>query len=109
MSIKYFIACFVVLASVVYGSPERMYVEMEEVNSHQSSFHVHIGNNLWIQTNSLHRDPSGLYTYENDISYAWDNETLQMAYEKMWKCPYCFNYWKIGQRCQNSSCPSKYL
>ena len=81
---------------------DRFYVAFEEVDSNDDAFHIHVGENLWIETNSLHRDGSGFYTYEMDI------HTINGGYEKKWRCPYCNNYWPIGSTCKNPDCPSKY-
>lgn len=90
------------------NASEKIYIDEEELNTSQDAFHIHIGNNVWIETNTVHRDKTGLYTYENNILSSTDKNTQQFGYQKTWKCPYCYNYWPIGTPCQNPSCPSKY-
>lgn len=64
----------------------------------------HIGENIWLQTECIHRDESGLYTLERDVL----QDGVKAEHQKMWKCPYCHRYWPIGTACQNPECPSKY-
>jgi hypothetical protein len=82
----------------------KMYIDEKEMCSKKGAFHIHMGHNNWIQTNTVHRDASGLYTFESNIRI----DPIQMAYERQWKCPYCYSYWPIGKPCQNPDCPSKY-
>ena len=107
--LAFFCACFLCISCYGNATSERIYVDKEDINSTDNFFHIHIGHNLWIQNHTLHRDPSGMYTFESDIAHGWDIETMQLAYEKTWKCPYCHHFWPLKQRCQNPDCPSKYL
>lgn len=83
---------------------DRMYIDEKEMSADFDSFHLHIGENIWLNTNTVHRDSTGLFSYECDII----KSDPSLEYEKKWKCPYCFNYWPIGKACQNKDCPSKY-
>lgn len=87
---------------------QKFYIDEEELGDFTKgdAFHVHIGNNVWIETNTVHRDATGLYSYEHNIRKSLNGS--QMEYQKVWKCPYCHNYWPIGQACQKPDCPSKY-
>lgn len=85
---------------------DKMYVDEDEMKSSHDAFHIHLGHNVWIQTNQLHRDKRGLFTYRASIAKSMKNASY--GYEKKWKCPYCYNYWPIGTPCQNKDCPSKY-
>ena len=82
----------------------KMYIDQKEMCSKDNTFRIHIGGNEWIQTNTMHRDETGLFTFENDIFF----NKAKMSWEKQWKCPYCFQYWPMGKPCGNSSCPSKF-
>jgi len=82
---------------------ERMYIDEEELDMTGDCFHIHVGNNEWIQTKSIHRDQRGLYTYESSI------KGQEAGYEKHWKCPYCYAHWPMHTKCQNPDCPSKYI
>jgi len=83
---------------------KKMYVDAKEIKSKQDAFYLHKGNNMWIQTNKLNRDSSGLFIMESNIK----RNPNTSEWEKMWKCPYCYKYWPMGTPCQNSSCPSKF-
>lgn len=83
-----------------------MYIDEEEFSTNGDAFHIHIGENVWLVTRTVHRDATGLYTYECDL--VKDLSGIYKGYEKKWKCPYCFSYWPIGTPCQNPDCPSKY-
>lgn len=85
---------------------QRMYIDAEELCERQDAFRIHIGHNNWIETDTVHRDRSGMYIFINDIHLEKIND--QMEYQKSWKCPYCFYYWPIGTPCGNAECPSKY-
>lgn len=86
----------------------KLYLDDEEFSASVpgDSFHVHIGNNVWLVTNTVHRDKTGLYTYEHDIIKNVLNNKI--SYEKSWKCPYCYQYWPVGKPCQNEECASRY-
>lgn len=87
---------------------EKMYIDNDEFNANTKgdAFHIHIGNNVWLVTNSVHRDSTGIFAYECNLSKTLTG--LAMEYERKWKCPYCYNYWPIGKPCGNKDCPSKY-
>jgi len=88
---------------------ERMHIDDDEfrVDSAHDAFYIHVGNNVWLVTNSVHRDDTGLFSYERDLRKSSGSD-LTMEYEKKWKCPYCYQYWPLGKSCGNSNCPSKY-
>ena len=92
--------------------PEKMYINEDEfrIDEVGDAFHIHIGHNIWLSTNSIHRNKTGLFTYECNISRFTKNvgNEFESAYEKTWRCPYCYHYWPIGKPCQNKDCPSKY-
>lgn len=92
---------------------ERIYIDDEELCCEQNGFWIHEGNNVWVRTETVHRDCTGLFTHECSIARFVDNKTpkpdhKKPTYEKSWKCPYCYTYWPIGKSCENASCPSKY-
>lgn len=86
--------------------PEKIYINEDEFKSEQNSFYVHLGHNEWISTNCVHRDETGLFTY--DCHVAKTIRGRECSYQKTWKCPYCYQHWPIGTPCQNKYCPSKY-
>ena len=87
---------------------EKMYINDDEFSTKTEgdAFHIHIGNNVWLVTNTVHRDSTGLFAYECNLSRAMGS--VKLDYVKQWKCPYCYHYWPIGQACGNKDCPSKY-
>jgi hypothetical protein len=86
------------------GAREKLYFDYDDMPKDEDAFHVHVGGNMWIRTNSIHRDSAGFYTYTKGIELMSGSQ----EYRRKWKCPYCFQYWDIGQACQNPDCPSKY-
>lgn len=91
------------------NASDKVYIDEDELKHGQDAFYVHMGHNVWIHTDCVHRDERGLFTYECNISRSAKGlPGFECAYEKRWKCPYCYNYWPIGTPCQNSECPSKY-
>ena len=92
---------------------ERIYIDDEEFCCEQDCFWIHEGNNVWVRTDTVHRDHTGLFTHECSIARFVDKTTpkpihQKPTYEKSWKCPYCYTYWPIGKACENANCPSKY-
>lgn len=85
---------------------EKMYIDEDEFALKGDAFHIHIGHNVWLVTNTVHRDQSGLFSYECNISRSMVG--MKVEYEKQWKCPYCYHYWPIGKPCANKDCPSRY-
>jgi len=102
---KLFLSIFLFLSIAGYAA-EKIYIDEDEFKTGQDAFYMHLGHNVWVHTNCVHRDQTGLYTYECSISKSMKG--YQCAYEKTWKCPYCYNYWPIGTPCQNKDCPSRY-
>lgn len=82
---------------------EKMYIDENELSMKGDAFHIHIGHNIWLVTNSVHRDCTGLYAFKRNLV-----SDMHMEYEKKWRCPYCYHYWPLGTACQNRDCPSKY-
>lgn len=96
------------LGSLLHAD-EKIYIDGNELNTTQDIFRVHIGHNVWIETSTVHRDKSGLFTFDSCISRsATSAGSYRAGYEKSWKCPYCYHYWPIGTPCQNKDCPSRY-
>lgn len=83
---------------------ERIYFDPDDFPMGEESFHIHVGNNQWIQTTTVHRDMSGFFTYSADV-YCVPGS---ISYEKHWKCPYCNLYWPWGSPCGNPQCPGKF-
>lgn len=98
---------FLLISSFIYGMEDKIYLDSDEVKSTYDKFYIHQGHNIWLETNSLHRDQQGLFTFTSNLTshLAKDNK---VEYVKSWRCPYCHRYWPIGQPCQNKDCPSKY-
>ena len=97
-----------ILSLLIFGSlsaDSKMYINEEDLDQRESSFKIHTGGNVWIETNVLYRDSSGLYTFESRILR---DKEYRDDYQKRWKCPYCYQYWPIGTACQNKDCPSRY-
>ena len=88
----------------VDGIPsDRIYIDCDELDSSEDRFRIHMGQNIWMETSTIHRDTTGVYTFESNIERSPTSE-----YVKTWKCPYCFRFWPLGTACQNRECPSKY-
>jgi hypothetical protein len=100
-----FLLLFVAISSLSYASNSRIYIDSEDLDDSKNAFHIHTGHNEWLQTNTVHRDQTGLYTLESDICTISD---MQSIYKQQWKCPYCYTYYDVGVACNNKDCPSKY-
>jgi|SRR5271157_2678287 len=90
------------------AADERIYVDDYQLSTQEDFYHIHIGNNIWIKTQIVHKDIIGLYALESDVFHMYESGSQKMAYERTWKCPYCHHHWAIGQPCQNPLCPSRY-
>ncbi len=82
----------------------KMYFDAQDMPIDDDAFHIRVGSNEWLLTNSVHRDMSGFYTYDSDIQRMGES----LAYEKHWQCPYCHLFFKWGSPCTNQNCPSKF-
>ncbi len=87
---------------------ERLYIDEQEFDTSHHSFHIHMGHNRWMRTNSVHSDASGLYTFESEIHQQFDKDLNKLVSATDWKCPYCFHWWPDNTSCQNARCPSKF-
>lgn len=106
-AIKKFVLFFIITLSTVssISASDKFYINSEELDTNNETFRIHIGHNIWIETNTVHRDITGLYTFEKNIIRSSD---AKAEYQRVWRCPYCYHYWPIGTACGNSECPSKY-
>ena len=95
----------IAFSNISYAS-DKIYINDDDLDHKQDSFHIHVGHNVWIETDTIHRDSTGLYTFENRLLRS--KSSIKCEYNKKWKCPYCYTYWPIGTPCQNKDCPSKY-
>jgi hypothetical protein len=88
------------------NAEDKFYIDYESLNTSQDAFHIHLGHNIWVQTNAVYKDDQGFYALESSLSRAigkYNNEI-----ERKWKCPYCYHYWPIGRPCGNKDCPSRF-
>lgn len=99
---KIFITMMLCIASV--SASQKIYIDDEQLDHKQDCFRIHQGNNIWLETKTVHRDATGLFTFENNLLHS----KKSTEYVKRWKCPYCYMFWPIGTACQNPDCPSKY-
>lgn len=83
---------------------EKIYIDSHGLVSDEDAFHIHVGNNTWLETSCVRMDASGLYTFEYEIV----RDENRIEYVKKWKCPYCNMYWPVRTACQNPECPSRY-
>ena len=97
----------IAISNISFAS-EKIYINEDDLDHKHESFHIHMGHNVWIETDTIHRDDSGLYTFENRLVRSKSLNGVKTEYKKKWKCPYCYIYWPLGTACQNEDCPSKY-
>ncbi len=75
---------------------EKWYFTQDELCcNYFDSFYIHLGENVWEKTRTIHRDAGGMYYLESGES-------------KEWRCPYCMMFFKVGKPCENEQCPSSY-
>lgn len=79
----------------------KLYFDANDLEIADNVIYIHL-ENTWLETQVLRTDQQGLYIFQNDIT----NCGIGSKGEKKWKCPYCYNWWPIGQRCKNSECPT---
>ena len=80
-------------------SQTKLYFNSNDLEISDNVIYIHLDNNL-IETNVLRTDQQGFYIFEQDIT------NYEAEREKKWKCPYCYHWWPIGQKCQNPDCPT---
>lgn len=98
--------CCLISVEAAKKDHQKMYIDEDEFNTIGDAFHIHVGNNMWLETKTVHRDETGMYAYQSQITHSPNGPYA--AYEKKWRCPYCYSYWPIGKPCANPDCPSKY-
>ena len=104
---KFIYVCLLGFSSLsAFSMPEKLYLDSKEMDYSEDRFHIHLGNNVWVESNCLYRDERGMYTLESNVIKSIG--VNHKEYERTWKCPYCYNHWPIGVACQNKDCPSKY-
>jgi hypothetical protein len=104
---KYLLCLILCLGLKTLYASERMYLDPKEVSGKGTSFHIHVGNNIWLTTDTIHRDSTGMYTMEKNLMRS-QGTGAKSGYIRQWRCPYCYMYWPVGEKCQNGECPSKY-
>jgi hypothetical protein len=74
---------------------DKLYLTPDELClNYFDGFYIHLGNNVWVKTGTIHRDAGGIYFYDDGLA-------------REWKCPYCYMYWPLGKPCQNDRCNEK--
>lgn len=107
---KIFFSIFILVSSSIhakqYCENEKIYIDPDEFHSNidGDEFHLHVGENVWLVTHTIHRDSTGMFAFESYLK----KMKGEREYQRSWKCPYCFNYWPIGTPCKKTDCPSKY-
>jgi hypothetical protein len=94
-----------ILCITTISASEKIYIDEDQLDHKEDCFHIHIGGNVWLETEIIHRDKTGMYTFDSRLLRS---KKLATEYKKTWKCPYCYQYWPIGTACKNPECPSKY-
>lgn len=91
-----------------HTSSGKVYIDVDafSASTEGDEFYIHMGNNIWLTTHTIHRDATGMFAYENNLVKR--SSLKGMDYDKKWKCPYCYQYWPIGKPCGNPECPSTY-
>ena len=102
-----FILCLILCFSASTLCACRVYVDKKECVSQGDRYYIHIGNNFWLMTDVMKRDVTGLYTLEKSFMRSQTGGE-RGGYVKRWRCPYCYMYWPVGDRCGNNDCPSRY-
>jgi hypothetical protein len=92
------------LLTSALSASDRIYIDEKEIDNSIDCFHIHVGGNIWLVSDTIHRDNTGLCTLESSLI----RRPSSAEYEKKWKCPYCNVYWPVGKPCQNADCPSRY-
>ena len=110
MFLRYLLFCLLCISPLCakHANNDRVYVDEEQIGYTKDAFYIHLGHTVWVHTDQLYRDGSGIYIYENSLAKTV-KPAKEVGYQKEWKCPYCYNYWPIGVPCQNVDCPSKYM
>lgn len=108
MKLAWFMSSLCVFASMsaIHTSDKRVYLDMQDMDMTDHRFHIHVGDNEWVETDALFCDPIGIYTLESNIIQGAD--FWGTSYEQTWQCPYCHYVWPKNVSCQNKDCPSKY-
>lgn len=85
--------------------PEKIYLDLKDVDFSEDRIYIHLGHNEWMESNTMYADEQGIFTMNSNIVC---KSNVREKYEKTWKCPYCFRHWPVGKPCGNADCPSKY-
>ena len=106
---KMFFMLVVMFGCFTSLTAEKIYIDADEFETSVDgeAFYIHTGNNVWLMTNTVHMDKSGLFTYDYTLTRSL-SANKDPQYEKKWKCPYCYQYWPIGKPCGNKDCASRY-
>lgn len=79
----------------------KLYFNTNDLEIADNVIYIHL-ENTWIETKVIRTDQEGLYIFENDIT----DSSVGREREQRWKCPYCYSWWPIGQKCKNPDCPT---
>lgn len=106
----FFLLCSGFCNGAAFIAKDKIYIDEDtfKTNTKGDEFYIHVGHNVWLVTHSIHRDQTGMFTYEENLAKTIGDLNDKYEYEKKWKCPYCYRYWPIGKPCNNQDCPSKY-
>ena len=70
---KFFLAMALLFTGACHGdaflTQNKLYIDDDsfKVNMQGDEFYIHVGDNVWLQTHTVHRDASGLFAYESEL------------------------------------------
>ena len=62
---------------------------------------------IYLKVDKIIAMPSGFANAYSDAAAENTIECGSRVYKpEKWKCPYCYHWWEMGERCQNEKCPT---
>ena len=100
-SMLFFILCFFNSGFAI----EKYYINSDKIFLNNTSIYIQC-NDEYLITEKLRCDEYGFYIISKDVSNSIDLCGSKVSQRQKWQCPYCHQWWNIGEKCKNSKCPT---
>ena len=95
------LSCCGIMTNVYTLEAQKYYIPQGNLIVNDTGMQVLL-DSTWVITKTLRHDEQGIYVISKDIILCGSRPTI----EKRWQCPYCYHWWKYGEKCQNKDCPT---
>lgn len=95
--------------ALLEGQDNKIYLNQDKVIYNQGSAFLKLDENYYALLPSIYEDDFGYFIFINNRNLLEIDEISDKKLkkpEKKWQCPYCYHWYKFGEKCTNLECPT---